>query len=216
MTICAQSSLLKTGKRITLLALYLCIVGCSSPRIKIWPAFEGVVIDAKTKEPLADVYVIERWDANMFHGTACVHVESTQTDANGRFSIPPWRNDSGHNSVYQWSPFIHKAGYRSVSTHVSRQEMVPFEGSREEYLAHLKHMLRSSGCDGAGASKRNLYPLYEALYYEAKEHSVKKSEKQELDWFRRMAARMGTATDGLKTHSEGEALREKFLEGHLK
>lgn len=91
-----------------------------------------------------------------------------------------------------------------------------FEGSTKERLEYLSHIPGRASCDEGGKSQRNLYPMYRDIYYEAKSLSVTDGEKKNLEWFKRMAARMGTATNYYKTHSEAEALREEFLKDHLK
>jgi hypothetical protein len=61
-----------------------------------------------------------------------------------------------------------------------------------------------------------LYPYHRAIYYEAKALAVTSEEKKQLEWFRKRAARMGTAKETYSiSDAEAEALREKFMEEHL-
>lgn len=54
---------------------------------------EGTVIDAETKQPLAGVSVGATWLLTSPAGskyTRMIHVDSTMTDATGRFRLPTW------------------------------------------------------------------------------------------------------------------------------
>ena len=84
-----------------------------------------------------------------------------------------------------------------LGTH-ERMQMKRFIGSREERLESLHRLATGSACDAqAGVSVRNLFPLYEAIYQEAKELSETPEELKELEWFRYMAADMAIASDTL-------------------
>ena len=64
---------------------------------------------------------------------------------------------------------------------------------------------------------RNLFPIYEAIYQEAKELSETPEELKELEWFRYMAADMAIASDTLiSSHVEHEALIKSYLKDHLR
>jgi hypothetical protein len=207
----------------TLAVTFLFVAGCClfCPKaIEDWPAQQGVVVDADTGEPLAGAYVIGRWRGYVSSHSVCFHAEGTRTDSQGRFVLPAWRNTGPYNTTrYQeFSDYSYLPGYESAGGSNERKRLRRFTGTREERLQYLMRVATGSACDAqAGVSVRNLFPLYEAIYREAKELSETPEELKDLEWFRYMAADMAIASDTLisspVTH---EALIKSYLKDHLK
>jgi hypothetical protein len=207
--------------RLLILVLCLAAASCALGPKKIydWPQQEGVVIDKETGEPIAGVWVTGRWRGRVMGDTVCFHADATQTDAQGRFVFPAWRNREGNfESSYDQNfvTNVYKQGYQAVGGHIFRWEMVPFVGSREERLNDLEKSVIGSSCMQAGISGKNLYPYYEAVYMEAKSTSHLPEDAERLDWFRKFAATVATSSDRMRTHAEGEAEINQFLKEHLK
>ena len=202
----------------TLLAAGCCLL-CPKA-IEDWPAQQGMVVDADTGEPRAGAYVIGRWRGYVSSQSVCFHAEGTRTDSEGRFVFPAWRNTGPYNTTryQQYVPRSYQRGYKETSGRVERMQMKRFTGSREERLEYLHRLATGSGCDPqAGVSVRNLFPLYEAIYREAKELSETPEELKELEWFRYMAADMAIASDTLiSSPVEHEAKINSYLKDHLK
>jgi hypothetical protein len=210
--------------RLFILVLCLAAASCALGPKKIygWPQQEGVVVDKETGEPIAGVWVTGRWRGRVMGDTVCFHADATQTDAQGRFAFPAWRNHEGNfESSYDQNfvTNVYKQGYQAVGGHIYRWEMVPFAGSREERLAYIGTAIPD--CNNAGYSMRKLYPVRKAIYLEAKSLSQTPAEIQDLEWYRDWAARAAVATDGdwllPYTPSSGrEVLKNKIIEEDLK
>ena len=188
----------------------------------------GQILEAGTKKPIAGAIVLVRWQGVYSQvvetKTVCYHVETATTDAEGRYQTAAWK-EPPKGSAFSPGPRMidaYKAGYETYwppgfdRTQDYKQNiyyLAPFKGTREERLKYLERIARSSGCDSAGKSRRNLYPLYEALYYEAKVNAAK---EEDLQWYRRMAAEISVGVSDQLTHAENEKRIEQFLREHLK
>ena len=210
-------------KGVVLLAgLLLLTLGCGRSTVE-WPGVEGTVVNAETGEPISDAIVIANWyGTGGWSQTTCFHSESARSDNEGRFTLPAWRNEGRFNKLANQysSARAYKKGYGPDPAGWVNERilMVPFTGTREERLKYLRRLASSSACDSvAGASLRNLLPLYEAIYQEAKELSNTPEELKDLEWFRYMAADMAIASDTLiSSHVEHEAKINSYLKDHLK
>ena len=150
----------------------------------------------------------------------CIHVGSAITDSEGRYEIQSWHKPSSINFVSDIERTvltIYKRGFGGpkIPYRVKKDliYLAPFTGAREERLRYLKAIVTGSGCDEAGRSERNLYPLYKALYDEAK--SDEGAEK-DLKWFREMAAMVAVAEEGHMTEDEADKRMRAFLQDNLK
>lgn len=138
---------------------------------KVWPERTGVVLDGEIRQPIEGAIVVARWIGTISQlvdsQTTCYHVESTRTDAQGRYRIPAWTKlpgKVGHNEV-QFTAY--KAGYVHTRTDRATGDQylrVDKRGSKErfEYLDRAAVF-----CPDADESMRELLPLYKALYAEA-------------------------------------------------
>ena len=81
----------------------------------------------------------------------------------------------------------------------------------------LKRIIRNSGCDQAGQSQQSLIPFHEAIYNEAKVILVTVEDKEQLNWFRRMAAipAVKGESDQLMTQTEYNRRLDEYLNNHL-
>lgn len=199
-----------------LLLLPLCACGLSGGSIS------GKVLEEGTGKPISGAIVVVRWkgyvSAIVDARTVCVHVESATTDEMGNYKVNGWRKSSTIGPVFEVNPVVsaYRAGYGLPSKPAQTDEdvnLASFKGTREDRLGYLERIGRSSGCDSAGMSRRNLYPLYEALYYEAK---VNAAEEEDLEWYRRMAAKISVEVSDQFTHEENERRIEQFLREHLR
>lgn len=135
--------------------------GCTSfPRIYSGESIHGWVIDAKTKQPVKDVVVVEVWELQGgWHTdhTANIHIAETLTDEEGYYVFPDWGPKFTTEGVLsRASPFLtyYKFGYEvarrqnsitgnmnpdnSVSEHSAEKiDLVKFEGEEKLYAKKL-------------------------------------------------------------------------------
>jgi hypothetical protein len=76
----------------------------------------GRITDADTGQPIKGAIVVTTWSATMgalFHGaTVCYHIETSVSDADGRYVIPKWRRMSSGGERWMGSP-SHSTSYYS-------------------------------------------------------------------------------------------------------
>jgi hypothetical protein len=159
----------------------------------LWPAFvtptasggplSGRVIEDGSGQPIAGAIVLARWEGYVSHGTVCFHVESTITDAEGRYHIPAWKKkhmwgDTDDQRVYVRP---HKAGYRWTNTHIKNElrSLALDNRTREQRLEYLRTL--SPGCGSRDESEKNQLPLLRAVYEEAESIAVTKEDMRTLN-----------------------------------
>jgi hypothetical protein len=188
---------------------------------KYWPAQRGQVLDAETGEPLAGVFVIARyWGYYPVPGhssSSCYYAAGTTTNEKGEYSIPS-HSDFMDIKVDKRSRLnFFKPDYRHVFYKDGIAKLEKDKSSREERLEELTRIARNSSCDGAGQSQQSLFLFHKAIYNEAKAISVAVKEKEQLDWFRWVAASQIIAQDGDQGMSSAEFNRkiDEYLKDHL-
>jgi hypothetical protein len=185
----------------------------------------GKVLEEMTGKPISGAIVVVRWkgyvSAIADTQTVCVHVESTATDERGNYKMSGWSKPSTVGPVLDLKPVVdaYKAGYGLPSKPAQKDEdvyLASFKGTSGERLKYLERMARSSGCHAAGESEKNLYPLYEALYFEARNYAVTEDDRKKLQWLREVAAEIAVGLSDQLTHAENEKRTVQFLREHLK
>lgn len=187
---------------------------------------EGRVLEEGTGKPIPNAIVIIRWQGYVSSladtQDVCVHVDTAMTDEQGKYRFPMWSKSSKVGPVFDVKPIVtaYKPDYELSQEYFDKQtyrkNIYPlklFTGTREQRLEYLERIARSSGCHAAGESEKNLYPLYEALYYEAKANAAK---EEDLHWYREAAAAIAVGISDQLTHAENEERIEQFLGEHLK
>jgi hypothetical protein len=144
----------------------------------------GKVLEEGTNKPIAGAIVVARWQGDAFglvHSpTVCVHVDTATTDAEGRYRITASFKSTDPIGVRNIKPIIsaYKTGYVR-SEFLSTKDDVLFlrigGGGREERLNAIR--VAGVSCGNAGESRKNLLPLYRALYEEALPLVVTKGDK---------------------------------------
>lgn len=147
---------------------------------------EGQVLEVGTNKPLAGAIVIARWDKTYSSlvdtTTVCIHVESAVTDEQGRFRLPTWRGKAP-----SWGTDVHKPGYERSSEHHGTRTgeydyvLKPHAGTREERLKYLLKINRTTGCNSASESEKNLFPLRKAVYEEAEQLTKTSEDRKTLE-----------------------------------
>ena len=193
--------------------------------------FEGQVLEANTNKPIPGAIVIVRWqgtyDQLVESKTVCYHVETATTNADGRYKIPPWHETTKGPFFAQgaWLIDAYKAGYETYwppgfgSSEAYKKNvryLAPFKGTREARLASLQQTIRATGCTSAGVSMKNLYPLYSAIYDEAKPLDTRPEDKDIVQWIRQIAARVWVSQYRPATESEIQRLMNEHLRENLK
>lgn len=190
------------------------------------PAVEGQVLEAGSNTPIPGAIVVVLWrgsvSALVDSQSVCVHVDSAVTDEDGRYRFPAWRKSSEVGPaalVSALTPFAeaHKPGYEQAG--YGKDLAVYLRRSvhgRAERFNYLWSVIRSSGCHNAGLSRRNLYPLYQAVYEEGKPLAMTDEQKRRLQLWREIAASAWVAEDRPMTSSEEKKLIDQHLRKHLK
>ena len=152
---------------------------------------EGQVLEAGTNKPIAGAIVIMRWEGTydqiVESKTACYHVETATTDAQGRYTIPAW-HEMTKGPFFNASPEgfredAYKPGYVRSDAYFKKQTyrqnidlLEPFKGARGRRLEYLQS-LSGKECGSRDAYAGKLMPLYRALYEEARSIAVTPEEK---------------------------------------
>lgn len=173
-----------------LAVLILLLNGC------VWwgGSVNGQVLDKETKEPVADAFVVVLWNgqaSSLVHSQlVCIHAESARSDSQGNFRVKGWIRLANIMLVSDIEPSIraYKVGYGEDSRAKKMLYLAPFTGNREARFEFLKRMVSGTSCDSAaGESRKNLFPILEALYREADSLAVTPAERKDVLWFREMA-----------------------------
>lgn len=169
----------KLGKAFAIILLFAPLIACAAT--VSGKALDGQVLEEGTNKPIPGVIVVARWQGlvgTIGHGSGvCYHVESTTTDAQGRFHTAAWQKPSplGDIAHRRASLYAYKPGYVFVREEGGVIYLKPFTGSREERLRKIAGAAVT--CGSAGESKKNLLPLYRKLYEEALPLTVTKEDK---------------------------------------
>lgn len=197
------------------------IVGCALAPAHEIPAQTGRVLDEETQQPIEGAIVVLRWQgvgtkAFVDTQTVCYHVESAESDVNGRYTTMPWKEESRYRdlSMKQVLPTVYKAGYRFVRVDRSTGDQYLRRDTLDvkERLGYLISLIRSGSCLASGESQRNIYHLRESIYYEAKSLGA---SNDDLQWMRKMAASAWLALDPYTSQREADKAEAKFLREHL-
>ena len=184
---------------------------------------EGQVLKEGTNKPVPEALVVVRWAGStaafVESRSVCVHVESTTSDAQGNFHTKSWvaQSDMASFPFTQVAPVptAYKPGYVYVRKQDNVIYLKTFTGGREGRFQALWRIISATGCDAAGRSQKNLYPLYKAIYEEAKPLATTDEEKQRLRLIREIAAGAWIAQDTNMTTRESKMLIEEHLRDHL-
>lgn len=202
-----------------LLLLPLTACGLSSGSIS------GKVLEEGTGKPISGAIVVVRWkgyvSAIVDAQTVCVYVESATTDERGKYRVGGWSKSSTMGPVFDVKPVVsaYKVGYGLPSVPAQKDEEVYlalFKGARGERLKYLMRMLSATSCPSAGSSSKNLYPMYKAMYEEAKLISVTAEDSKAVSILRQEAAAVAVRPDGHVTSEEMERKVNEFLRNNLK
>ncbi|MES2999883.1 MAG: hypothetical protein V4787_04270 [Pseudomonadota bacterium] len=151
----------------------------------------GVVVDQATGKPVADAIVVMRWHGNWTKifgesSSACYHVETARTDAEGRYRIAAWTRAWSFSDLRFTSAGVdyhaYKPGYITIFKEgtialPSRIVVAPFTGTKDEYFAQV---LTSPawGCAQAGPSRRSMRQFYVAAAREAAELAETRNQQR--------------------------------------
>lgn len=168
-------------KTVCQFAVVLLVLPLSACAYSGGPA-EGTVLEEGTHKPIPGAIVVVRWEGIAFSfahtQSVCIHVESALTDDKGHFRIPAWRASVEPAGVHNLQPLVtvYKSNYRQ-SEHEEKnvQYLQLFTGGSGEQLR--KTAAAAVTCGSAGASKKNLLPLYRTIYEDARPLAVTKEDK---------------------------------------
>jgi hypothetical protein len=188
-------------------------------------AISGRVLEDSSKKPIPGAIVVVNWSgivAVIGHAhQVCVHTESAITDADGNYKINGWNKPSTVGPVSDLEPNVssYRLGY--VWPHVPSQEknidfLSPFNGTREERLQFLLRVSSGTSCPGAKSSTQNLYPMYKAMYEEAKNIAVTAEDQKIVAILRKEAARVAITPDDSESYLEWDKRVEEFMKDNLK
>ncbi len=151
--------------------LWVSISACSLlPPTKISPV-AGRVLDQDTGQPVAGAIVVVRWigtatKAFVDQHTACYHVETAKTDAEGRYATTSWLEASKYRDLGSKEQRIkvYKASYRQVDSEAAKHYLVKDNRGTEDRLQYILYSVIS--CGGRPTPFGSLVELYKAQHEE--------------------------------------------------
>jgi hypothetical protein len=169
---------MKRKWKLALIAVGLCILALRACALSGGPV-SGQVIDETTGKPVADAIVVAHWHGSWTKivgesSSACYHVETARTDAEGEYQIAAWTRPwfvtdlrfTSDGQTYD----IYKPGYWRGSNDTAAPKtlyIAPFKGSKEAYF-EIVLTSPAWGCERAGASGMNEYRLFKAMASEGR------------------------------------------------
>lgn len=157
----------------------------------------GQVLEEGTLKPIPGAIVVGRWIGSVpafaESRTVCVHVESSVTDQEGKYTLPRWSKPSTVGPlVLHLEPVVsaYKPGY-GLPTKPSQKEdvvyLAPFKGDVKKRFEYLDRVISGASCGGAGESRKTLYRLQRALYEEASTIAQTADEKRYAESYKELA-----------------------------
>lgn len=190
----------KQSLLIRFLALLLVSTSLPACAVLAGPDLQGEVREAGTKKPVSGAIVVARWIGSLptfvDSQTVCVHVDTTTTDKEGKYSFRGWAKRSPVGPVaMQLRPSVtaYKASYELVEVGDNRVYLRQFKGTREERLAYLSRIATS--CSDKAEIEINLIPFYRALYSEANAIAVTREDKLKVLYRLRDVERLELGSD---------------------
>ena len=135
----------------------------------------GLIIDETTGKPIEGVFVVGRWRARQItpieSSSVCFKVDSTQSDANGRFMLWPvsWNFDPR-----LWSRerelLFYKRGYRVSDTAAGKESnvlMKPDDTSLGDRLNYVSKIGMRTVCGNLTQRTQHLLPIYDVMLSES-------------------------------------------------
>ena len=151
-----------------------------------------------------------------------MYADGTLTDENGTYRFPPWIKPDGFPvGPVRSHIYVYKPGYEEARLRRKPKDdpylLKHVQESRKARFEYLSHIPQRTSCHGGGESQKNLFPLYEAVYYEAKVLAVSGEEKKKLEWFREVAASAAISDDNENdmTLTEYNNLINEYLKDNL-
>jgi len=133
--------------------------------------------------------------------------------------IVPVSDINYHIVVYKpgYQEILYEQGFWIAGKTGAPYLLKRFEASKEEQLNYLRLIPRRLSCIARDGSKKNLYPLLEAVYFEAKALSTSTEDMKQLQWFRKVAASAAIASKKSVHMSGGEydSFINEYLKDHL-
>jgi hypothetical protein len=169
----------------------------------------GQVVDQSTGKPVRDAIVVVHWNGTwprfpVESITACYHVETARTDANGVYRIPAWKRPwSISDLTFTAEPNsyrVFKPGYtlRDIVAG-STFSMAPYAGSVGWYFDNVLS-LPGWTCHRAREDRKNEYRLFKAMADEA-QALAETPDQQSLADMLRERAEMSLVNFDKPTHS---------------
>lgn len=154
-------------------------------------AIAGKILEEGTDKPIPNAIVIVLWDGSVpslaDSHSVCVHVDTTVTDSKGNYHFAPWRKRSKFGPVIDVGPVVsaYKAGYEQMLLGEPQSaHLAPFRGERVKRLQYIERLKQATAhCASPNAEGKNLIPLYQALYAEAKSLAQTNNEQDIANGF---------------------------------
>lgn len=180
-------------KTLLVFSLLIALPACATTFTLSSEPIEGVVREEGTNKPVPEAIVVVRWQGHLgYSGTICYHVETTKSDAEGRYRIPAWSKPSPYGNITDrtWLSWVYKPGYQYAR--VQRIKGVsyiqPFTGTREDRFKYLFRLDQSiASCRSPEAEEENLVTFYRALYEEMKALAESREEADFADGYLKRA-----------------------------
>ena len=191
---------MKQSLRVAAVALLLSVASAQAFSLS-GTAVDGKVVDENTGSPVAGAVVVVTWvgDTSGIVGgnTVCYHVETTMSDADGKFHTPRWfRWSLSGILIAERGPRAkaYKTGYTGPSSSGANPSVVLIApGTDDQYFENLLYL---PNCPEAAESRKNLYRLY-AIVAKDSEPLARSREQKE-----RVARIQEQAKNALVDHSK--------------
>ncbi|MBS0327502.1 MAG: hypothetical protein JSS46_13300 [Proteobacteria bacterium] len=196
----------------------------------------GIVVDRATGKPIPGAYVSYLWesatDPKGFFGSGgrdiCYHAAGTTADAAGRFHVDGWSEWSTYRVTNQDpQALVYAPGYEATTFILHEGSFEPpiprlreryalrsFSGTNEQRIKNLFWGFANRGCDYGKESKKSLYPMMRAVYFEIRPLASTPSEHEIAESVAGLTATTALAID---PNGPVQVERERtFIEENLK
>lgn len=197
------------------LILFCYIFWNNAPQRLYGEPLAGMVVDAATGKPIPGAYVSYLWesatDPKGFFGSGgrdiCYHAAGTRTDDTGRFHVDGWSEWSTYRvSNRDPQALVYAPEYEATTIILHEGHVEPpirrlgelyklrqFDSSSEERTKNLFWGFANRSCPYGGESQKTLFPMWRAMYVEARAIARTPSQDQTARTIARMAAKAAIA-----------------------
>lgn len=191
-------------------------------------SIDGMIIDADTKEPIADAIVVAYWMRDGLSGSFCYAVDSAITDNNGEYKLKDGPRRLRFGSMEPSGLYAHKSGYHLNLSNPNAGYMIfvslletPIGALKKSelddnmQLIYLQRLTEITSCYSAGNRNKKLYVLYKSLLEEAFQLAENSEQKQIIKSLCESVAYVSVRENGHPTSSEIDKKIKSYTSTYL-